>query len=256
MKRKISKGPKSSKWFDAECKAVMRETRKWWRKFRRSKCEESKRKNRLLYVNCRKLFRSLLKQERQNYNVSKLNVLTAKMKDSKLFWSEVMSISVGTCRQPLISTNEWFTHFKNVLGGDTNPNKGKDYVVLGSPVSEEEVKNAIEHLKLNNSPGPDGILAETLKNSLNIYCHYLNSVLKILSSIWANSRVVLSLSKFTIVGTKTTQITTEVSHCYPRESVCTHFKQTTYTVGDENAKIVEEKNVFRAGHSTVDNMFV
>ena len=123
---------------------VRRETRKWWRKFRRSKCEESKRKNRLVYVNCRKLFRSLLKQERQNYNVSKLNVLAAKMKDSKLFWGEIMSIHVGTCRQPLISTNEWFTHFKNMLGGDThfknmlggdtNPNKGKDYVdPPGSP---------------------------------------------------------------------------------------------------------------------------
>ena len=37
---------------------------------------------------------------------------------------------------------------------------------LDSPISEEEVKNAIEHLKLNKSPGPDGILAETLKNSL------------------------------------------------------------------------------------------
>ena len=37
---------------------------------------------------------------------------------------------------------------------------------LDSPISQEEVKNAIEHLKLNKSPGPDGILAEMLKNSL------------------------------------------------------------------------------------------
>ena len=58
MKRRVSKGLKSSKWFDVECKAVRRETRKWWRKFRRSKCEESKSKNRLLYVNCRKSFRN------------------------------------------------------------------------------------------------------------------------------------------------------------------------------------------------------
>ena len=95
------------------------------------------------------------------------------MKDKKMFWSEVRSISVGTCRQQLISTNEWFTHFKNVLGGDTNQDKGEeDYADppgtegLDSPISEEEVKNAIEHLKLNKSSGSDGILADMLKNSL------------------------------------------------------------------------------------------
>ena len=81
MKRRVSKGLKSSKWFDVECKAVSRETRKWWRKFRRSKCEESKRKNRLVYVNCKKSFRSLLKQKRQKYKANKLNILTSKMKD-------------------------------------------------------------------------------------------------------------------------------------------------------------------------------
>ncbi len=72
-----------------------------------------------------------------------------------------------------MSFAEWFIHFKNVLGGDTNPGKGKDDYAdppdtegLDSPISEEEVTNAIELLKLNKSPGPDGILAERLKNSL------------------------------------------------------------------------------------------
>ena len=31
MKRRVSKGLKSSKWFDVECKVARRETRKWWR---------------------------------------------------------------------------------------------------------------------------------------------------------------------------------------------------------------------------------
>ena len=31
MKRKIYKGPKSSTWFDVECKAARKETPKWWR---------------------------------------------------------------------------------------------------------------------------------------------------------------------------------------------------------------------------------
>ena len=66
MKRKVSKGPKSSKRFDAEHKAGRRETRKWRRKFRHAKCEEivSKHKNRPLYANCRRSFRSLLKHKK------------------------------------------------------------------------------------------------------------------------------------------------------------------------------------------------
>ena len=85
MKRKIYKGPKSSKWFDVECTAARKETRKWWRKFRRSKCEESKSRNRLLYVECRKSFRNLLKQKRQSCKETKLNTLPAKLNESKMF---------------------------------------------------------------------------------------------------------------------------------------------------------------------------
>ena len=60
-----------------------------------------------------------------------------------------------------------------MLGGDTNQDKcEEDYADppgiegLDSPIREEEVKNAIEHLKLNKSSGSDGILADMLKNSL------------------------------------------------------------------------------------------
>ena len=60
-----------------------------------------------------------------------------------------------------------------MLGSDTNPDKGEeDYADLpgteglDSPISQEEVRNATEHLKLNISPGPDGILAEMLKTFL------------------------------------------------------------------------------------------
>ena len=126
MKRNIYEGPKSSKWFDVECKAARKETRKWWREFRRSKCEESKSRNRLLYVECRKSFRILLKQKRQSHRENKLKTLTAKVNDSKTFWSEVRSVSGGTCRQPVISTTECFTHFESVLGNETNLGRGED----------------------------------------------------------------------------------------------------------------------------------
>ena len=43
---------------------------------------------------------------------------------------------------------------------------------------------------------------------------------------------------------------------YSRESVCTILNKRLTLWADENDKIVEEQSGFRAGHSTVDNMFV
>ena len=38
--------------------------------------------------------------------------------------------------------------------------------VLDSPITEEEIMRAVEHLKPNKAPGTDGILAEMIKTSL------------------------------------------------------------------------------------------
>ena len=220
-----------------------------------------------LYVNCRKSFRNLLKEKRQKYKANKLKVLTSKMKDSKMFWSEVRSICVGTCRQPLISTNEWFTHFKNVLGGDTNQDKGEeDYADppgiegLDSPISEEEVKNAIGQLKLNKSPGPDGILAEMLKNSLE---HILSPLVLLFNHVFDTGQYPSAWSGAIIVpihksGDKDDPDNYRgVSLLSILGKVFAHILNKRLTLwADENDKIVEEQSGFRAGHSTVDNMFV
>ena len=115
----------------------------------------------------------MLRQNRQSYRENKLNTLTARVNDSKTFWSDVRSVIGGTCRQPVISTTECFTHFKSVLGNETNLGRGaNDYVdlpgieCLDSPISEEEARKALDNVKLNKSPGPDSISAEMLKISL------------------------------------------------------------------------------------------
>ena len=102
------------------------------------------------------------------------------MNDSKTFWSEVRSVSGGTCRQPVISTTECFTHFKSVLGDETNLGRGEDDYVdppgiecLDSPISKKEVRKATDHLKLNRSAGPDSILAEMLKKPLKHILSFL-----------------------------------------------------------------------------------
>ena len=122
----------------------------------------------------------MLKQKRQSYKENKLKTLTARVNDSKTFWSEVRSVSGGTCRQAVISTTECFTHFKSVLGDETNLGRGEDDYVdppgiecLDSPISKKEVRKATDHLKLNRSAGPDSILAEMLKKPLEHILSFL-----------------------------------------------------------------------------------
>jgi len=67
-------------------------------------------------------------------------------------------------QQPDISELEWTHHFKSALG--TEPTSAQPVVideedpsvdVLDSPITEEEIMRAVEHLKTSKAPGTDGI---------------------------------------------------------------------------------------------------
>ena len=40
------------------------------------------------------------------------------------------------------------------------------WMFFDSPITEEEIMRAVEHLKVNKAPGTDGILVEMIKTSL------------------------------------------------------------------------------------------
>ena len=50
--------------------------------------------------------------------------------------------------------------------------------VLDSPVTEEEIMRAVEHLKVNKAPGTDGILAEMTKTSLPQILPFLGGIVQ------------------------------------------------------------------------------
>ena len=68
-------------------------------------------------------------------------------------------------QRPDISELEWTNHFKRALG--TEPTSAQPVVideedppsvdVLDSPITEEEIMRAVEHLKTSKAPGTDGI---------------------------------------------------------------------------------------------------
>ena len=106
---------------------------------------------------------------------------------------------------------------------------------LDSPISEEEVRKATDHLKLNKSPGPDGILAEMPKNSLE---HILSFLVLLFNHVFVTGQYPSAWSGAIIVpihnsGDKDNPH--KIPGCfaaeYFRKGVRTRFKQKAYNVG-------------------------
>ena len=131
---------------------------------------------------------------------------------------------------------------------------------LDSPISEEEVRKATDHLKLNKSPGPDGILAEMLKNSLE---HILSFLVLLFNHVFDTGQYPSAWSGAIIFpihksGDKDNPVNYwGVSLLSILGKVFAHnLNKRLKMWADENGQIAEEQSGFRKGHSTVDNMFV
>lgn len=273
MKRKIYTGQRHSKWFDRDCKTARDETRKWWRLFRRAKCTQNKTAHRLSYVENRKSYRFLLTSKRQSFKQNKLAALAEKAKDSKLFWSELKSIRQSAGKTPDITSEQWFTHFKNVFSADLgNTQAGNDeHLVdpentdiavecLDMPISPQEVASAIKNLNPNKSAGPDGILAGMLINSAQ---QTLPFIVELFNTIFDSGNYPAAWTGAIVVPIhKSGDVDTPDN--YRGISLLSILGKVFATIlnkrlsgwASENNKIDEVQSGFRAGYSTIDNVFV
>jgi len=131
---------------------------------------------------------------------------------------------------------------------------------LDRPITREEIEKAVNNLKNNKSPGPDGVLAEMLKNALGTILPFLESLFnQIFNSgeypeLWTGA-IIVPLHKS---GDK------NVPNNYRGVSLLSILGKVFAQIlnrrlsnwAEDNHKIVEEQGGFRAGHSTADNIFV
>ena len=217
MVKNVYTGPRQSVWFDCECKTLKREMRKWYRKFRRAESGAERQKNRIEYITRRKRYRTLLKDKKQTYKSEKVKNLLDKRNDSKQFWKEVRSVNRVAQQRPDISELEWTNHFKSALG--TEPTSAQPVVideedppsvdVLDSPITEEEIVRAVEHLKTSKAPGTDDILAEMIKTSLPQILPFFGGIVQSYFLIQGSTRLhgqVQLLYRYIKVATRTTLI--------------------------------------------------
>ena len=270
MKRKIYTGPKQSAWYDKECTELKRLTRKAWRKFKRSNMAAYKDVCRKEYVECRKKYRQMLDDKSKQYKERKRIMLIKYAKDSKQFWKEVKSLNSKQNVQPAISKEAWANHFKAVLGHTGNTNNHTlvandeptpfSVEELDKPITQSEIIEAIHNLKGNKAAGMDGITSEMLKLSLPMCLPFLISLFNhILDSgnypkMWTNA-IIVPIHKS---GDK------EIPNNYRGVSLLSVLGKVFARIlnkrlsvwAEVNNHFVEEQGGFRAGYSTMDNMFV
>lgn len=270
MKKKSYSGPRLSAWFDCECKAAKREMRRLYRKYRNTNDTNNTERDRQNYVESRNRYRQLIKEKSEQYKKQKLNDLMDKSKDSKQFWKEVRALSRKAEQPPSVGPDDWFKHFNSVLGGDAvaegdtqfdddvdEPPAVDD---LDKPITRDEIIKAVNHLKNNKAPGPDGVLAEMLKNSIGIISPFLEILFNHMfntgqyPTAWA-SAIIVPLHKNgdrdSVNNYRGISLLNILSKVF---SFILNQRLTVWA--DENEKIVEEQGGFRAGRSTTDNIFI
>jgi hypothetical protein len=269
MKKKIYTGPRKSAWFDRECTELKRRTRRAWRKFKRTKQVVLKEQYRKEYVECRKKYREMLQEKSKQHKARAITVLAENADNSKLFWNEVRKLNPKSKPQPDIGKEAWLNHFKTVFG-DSNAcglshAENNEPIPLGvdeldKPITESEIVDAIGHLKANKAAGIDGITGDMLKVALPVCLAYMVKLFnQILNSgeypeTWTSAIIVpihKSGDKNTPNNYRGVSLLSVLGKVFARV-----LNKRLSTWAETNNHFPQEQGGFRAGHSTVDNMFV
>ena len=106
----------------------------------------------------------------------KAECLANNIANSTHFWKDLKSMGCGnkTFFRNNIKADDWVNHFKQVFQGNRDASIVYQYKdidlheqvehMLNKEISEEEIKRAVNKLKLGKTSGIDGIIAEMLKN--------------------------------------------------------------------------------------------
>jgi hypothetical protein len=162
------------------------------------------------YCIARREYKNLLKRKKKQFNDDLLNQLLNSISSQKDFWKSMKSLS---CKQmqPLnaITIEDWFVYFKSLLEKEVNDmgdmfqdQNDFDNMYFNRPISREEIQLALKKLKNKKAAGPDGIVAEFLKNAcksqmvMDYFVKFFNSLFNkgIFPEKWTES-IVLPLYK-------------------------------------------------------------
>ena len=189
----------SNPWFDNTCKTAKQNFNR--AKHAYSRCRSNE--NRVNLTRCRTSLNKAKRRAQAVYKFEKgKRVQNLAKTNSKQFWKEIKKV-VGKKSKTSenLTADDFFEHFSNVFhtqpaentDNDRDGNFGENQdEILDNPISEEELKHVILALKLNKSPGTDGLIAEIFKCSSDIISPLL---LKLFNTIFLSGTYPSAWSK-------------------------------------------------------------
>ena len=257
---------KRSEWFDEECKIAKKQCRVKLKKFRATRNED----DRITFVTERRSYKRLLKTKQREYKKQKTERLANNISDSSQFWKEVRNMGCGKTEKTDndISKDDWFTHFRDVFQNHVDGNvkscidadltEGTDHI-LNKVITEEEVKKAIDKLKLGKSCGLDDVTAEMLKCGgkcvLDFMVHLFNAIFSsgTYPKEWSKAIIVPIHKKGDRENTdnyRGISLLSIISKCYTAI-----LNTRLYDWLEDGSMISDSQAGFRKGFSTVDQIF-
>jgi hypothetical protein len=232
-------------------------------KFKRTNFSE----DRQTYTEKRKNYKAFLKLKKKSHKENLLHSLQNNLNNPRQFWETVRAAKPGGRSSNSITLDQWFAHFEGLfqcdnVDGDLNspivdPNDDDD--ILNYSIDASEISCALQALKIQKAPGPDGLIGEFYKNSKNIILPFLLKFFNklfdqgVFPNDWTNA-VIQPLHKKGDLNTPDNYRGISLLNISSKLYSFILNKRLTKWMEINNV-IGEEQAGFREGRSTTDHVF-
>ena len=275
LKKRVPNNIVQPKWFDDEC--ILAKHKKW-KQLRKYRSDRSGF-NLEMYLNVKKTFKTLCyykKKSLQNKFVIQLEKIINQPKD---FWRFIKnkgkrSVNTKIDTPPMYKLHAYFKSLLSESADQTyfnsdffrcdlsnyEPLKDENYYILNGDISMDEIKTCVKHLKNNKAPGIDGIPGESFKYTFN---SIQDMLLILFNKLFTEGYFPHEWSKGIIIPIYKKGNKLEAANYRGITLLSTFSKLYVYILNNRlkqwmeyNNNVHEEQAGFRAGYSTLDNIFI